>query len=182
MSEETNVVEMRKTIERLSKEKSELSTQVGHLQGEVRGYQAADAFREAGYNPAQGELFAAMNPEGEITVEAVAKFAEEKGLPALESTPESSTDTQDSTSVDADNSANLASMAGGGSRGGDGGAGGANVETLTRQQWQSLHMTDPAAAKQALASGRVEISKDNVFIGGQAAPRGTNPYLVTSDS
>lgn len=177
MSEEQNIPEMRKTIERLSKEKSTLEAQVGDLQSQVRVGEAKEAFRAAGYNPKHGELFALANPEGEVTVEAAAAFAEEQGLPALVSTQEASVGSEDSTAEE-DGTGDLSAMSGSGSRTGGSGAGGAAPESLTRQEWQDLYASDPEAGRQAIASGRVEISKGNPFVKGVGAPRGTNPYAA----
>jgi hypothetical protein len=175
--ESSNIPQMRETIDRLNKEKAGLQKDNGELQSKVRVFEAKDAFRGAGYNPNHGELFAAMNPEGEITPDAVAEFAERQSLPPLSGDTGDSSEEGDSTSDDAGDS-NLAGMAGSGSRGGDGGAGGANVESMTRQEWQALHADDPAAAAQAIASGRVEISKDNPYVSGSGLARGENPYAT----
>lgn len=176
MSEDTNVAQMRETIERLSKDKAGLKSENESQAKRLREFEAKDVFREAGYNPNHGKLFAALHPEGEITADAVVSFADEQGLPAL-STQEDSGDGQDSASQDDAGSQQLSAMAGSGSRAGDGGSGGAQVETLTRQQYKELHAVDPAAARAAVASGRVEISRDNVFGQNAPAPRGSNPYV-----
>lgn len=177
MSEET-IPQMRETIERLSKDKSGLAKQVEDQAKALRNYEAADAFRAAGYNPNHGKLFAALHPDGEITAEAVTAFADEQGLaPVQASTQESEAGGGDDTSQASDGMEAAAALAGGGSRAGDGGAGGSNVQTLTRAQWQDLHASDPAAARAAVASGRVDISRDNVYVrqaGGSQAPG--NPY------
>lgn len=178
MSDETNVSQMRDTIERLSKEKAGLEKSVAEQAKAIRVYEAADAFREAGYKPAAGKLFAAMHPEGEITADAVVAFADEQGLPAAStSTQEVTEEARNETSEAAKQAEGLSQMAGSGSRGGDGGAGSATAKSLTRQEWQVLHQTDPVAARQAVASGRVEISRDNVLGAAEAAPRGSNPYV-----
>ena len=178
MSEEQNIPQMRETIERLSKDKATLSEENGNLKGELRGRDAQDAFREQGYNPANGKLYAAMNPDGEITAESVVTFATEQGLSPVGDSQEAPNDAGGSSDSADDGSSELSGMSGGSSRGGDGGAGGAEVETLTRDEWRQLKTSDPAAAAQAVASGRVEISRDNVFAGGSGLPAGTNPYAT----
>ena len=177
MSEE-NIPQMRETIERLSKDKSGLESTVSDLTGQLRVKDAQDVFRSEGFNPAHGKLFAAVNPEGDITAEAVVAFADEQGLPLLDGTQETSTEGGESTSEATDGSEGLAGMAGGGSGAGDGGAGGAAVETLTRAEWQQLATSDPAAAKAAIASGRVEISKDNPYVKDSVSAPGVNPYAA----
>lgn len=182
---EMNVAQMRETIERLSKEKAGLEKQVEEvpaLRNRVREYEAKDAFRAAGYNPNHGELYAAIHPDGEITEESVVEFATRQSLsPVGSGTPSENEDGQESTSK-AQEQAALAALAGSGSGAGDGGSGGAQVETLTRQQWQELYANDPIAAKQAVASGRVEISKDNVYSSAKPA-QGVNPFVpVVTDA
>ncbi len=172
---EDNIAEMRKTIERLSKDKADLTKQVGDLAKANRVYQAKEAFQAQGYKPANGALYAAVNPEGEITPDDVVGFAEEQGFTPVEADSGSSDSKQESTSKTDDGSSEFSSMAGSGSRGGDGGAGGASDKTLTRQEWQQLHARDPEAAKAAVASGRVRISRDNTHSDVPNAP-GTNPF------
>lgn len=179
MSDSQNIPEMRDTIERLSKEKAALTQEVGSLSQELRVRDARDAFAAAGYAKSHGDLFVASNPEAEITAETVVAFADQFGLPTVAS-GESSTD-GDSASSQQEDQSGLTSMAGGGSRSGDTGAGGAQVESLTREQWKQLHATDPSAAAAAIASGRVEISRDNPFVKNSGLPRGTNPYALASD-
>jgi len=174
MSEET-IPQMRETIERLSKDKAGLTKQVTELSGNLRVRDAREAFRAEGYNPKHGDLFAANNPEGDITVEAVTSFANSFGLAQV-----SSSDTpkvvEDDTSTVEDGSEDLAALAGGGSRSGDGGAGAADTEKMTRKEWQSLYRTDPAAAKAAVASGRVSVSGEGFAPAGSSLVHGDNPY------
>lgn len=178
MSEET-IPQMRETIERLSKDKAGLQTQVDELSGQLRVRDAREAFRAEGYDPKQGDLFAASNPEGEITAEAVNEFAGSFNLQPV------AAESQEGESKAADEgdpapqapagSTGLAPAAGGGSLPGDSGSGGPGVKKMTRAEWQNLAATDPAAARAAVASGRVEISGDNPWTGTQV-PAG-NPYV-----
>lgn len=170
--EETNIPQMRETIERLTKDKAGLEKTLTEQAKSLRVIAAKEAFRTEGFNPANGKLYAAMVPDGDITAETVLAFAKEQGLSVLDkATQESSGDAGDSTSLEAKESANMAAMSGSSSRAGEGGAGGASPEVLTRTKWQELYHADPAAAKQAIASGKVEISD------GTPSPRGTNPYV-----
>jgi hypothetical protein len=173
MSEE-NIPQMRETIERLSKDNAGLESNVVDLTGQLRVRDARDAFRTEGFVPRNGDLFAAMNPEGDITAEAVVAFAEEQGLPlaGVESVPEDAGDSKE----DGDESESLSGMSGGGSRAGDGGASGAASESLTRQEWQQLYADDPDAARRAIASGSVQISDNG------PAPKGTNPYATLTQT
>lgn len=177
MSEDNqNVPQMRETIERLSKEKAGLQKEVSDLQKEVRVRDAREAFRVAGYDPRQGDLFATSRPDAEISSENVLEFAEEYNL-SPKSSGEEAPSEEDSTSDSAQDDSDLSAFGGSGSRSGDGGAGGADVKTLTRQEWQNLYSDDPVAAKQAIASGRVEISKDNPWARGGATKSTGNPYV-----
>lgn len=178
MSDSPNIPQMRETIDRLEKKVSSLETDLSSAQGDLRVRDARDAFRVAGYDPRQGDLFAASNPDAEITPENVQSFADQYNLSAVaEATP--SDGGEPTPEVESD-SAELAAMAGSGSRSGEGGAGGAASEPMSRAQWQQLYATDPAAAKAAIASGRVEISGDNPYVQGGGLPRGVNPYAETS--
>ncbi len=172
---EDNIAEMRKTIERLSKDKADLTKQVGDLTKANRVYQAKEAFQAQGFKPANGALYAAVNPEGEITPEDVVAFADEQGFSPVEQNSGDGGSSQESTSDGDDGSSDFSSMAGSGSRGGDGGAGGSSSETLTRQAWQELYARDPEAAKAAARQGRVQISKDNTHSNVPPAP-GVNPF------
>lgn len=181
MSEE-DISQMRKTIERLSKDKAELGTEVKDLSTQVQEYKAREVFSGEGYNPANGNLFVAMNPEKEVTAEVATDFAKAQGLILLESNQKSDDDAGKSTTEVEDGSKELAGMAGSGSGAGDGGAGGATVESLTRAQWQDLYRSDPAAAKAAVASGRVEISKDNPWVPNKVSTPGVNPYAALTET
>lgn len=179
MSDSTNIPEMRETIERLSKEKAALNTEVVQLKAAVRVRDARDTFRREGFSPEHGDLFAAANPDAEITPEAVVSFADQYNLKAASKEPASE---GTSTTEDGPDNSDLSQFSGSGSRGGDGGAGGAQVDTLTRDQWKDLYASDPAQAKAAVASGRVEISRDNPFVKGSGLPKGVNPYVSAADA
>ena len=182
MSEEMTVPDLREAFDRLTKDKKGLLQEVEDLTKRVRVGEAKDAFREAGYTPANGALFAAINPDGEITADAVTAFATEQGLTPLVTGSEAKEQEGDTTSDDKDGSKALAALAGSGSRAGDGGAGGATADTLTRQEWQQLYADDPAAGKAAITSGRVEISRDNVYAKNTSLPKGVNPYALARET
>ncbi len=180
MSEET-IPQMRETIDNLNKSNKDLTSANETLTTENRGFAARDAFRNEGYAANHGDLFAAKNPEGDITVDAVNEFAGQFNLTKVElETDESGSDEGsdeggDGTDGDAPGSKALAGMQRGGSSSGDG-AGGASVEKMTQADWQALHATDPAAAKEAVRQGRVAISNDNPWLDGKPAQAGMNPY------
>lgn len=182
MSEEMTNSELRDAFARVSKDNTGLQKDVKDLTQKIRIGEAQNAFREAGFVPANGSLYAAINPEGEITADAVEAFAKEQGLVPAVGKPDESTESGDSASDVDDGTAVLAPLAGSGSRAGEGGAGGAATDSLTISEWQDLYALDPSAAKVAVASGKVEISRDNVFAKNTSLPRGVNPYIKAQET
>ena len=181
MSEET-VPQMRDQIKALEKDlRAERDTNAG-LKTQLRVRDARDVFRDQGFNPKHGDLYAAVNPDGEITAESVVAFADEQSLNPISATSENAEEV-DSADATAEAEKDLSVMAGGGSSGGDGGAGGANVQSLTRPEWVELSRSDPAAARAAAASGRVQLNKGNPYAPNHGPVAGGNPYVpATSDS
>jgi hypothetical protein len=179
MSEET-IPQMREQIDELTKQlKSERNTNT-QLATENRVLAARDVFRERGYSPKAGELFAAANPEGDITVESVDTFAQEFGFGALDSGAENQEENADEGSEanePAPGNPDLSLMGRSGSGVGEGGAGGSSSEPMTRQEWQELYARDPQTARAAVASGRVQISDDNFYVG---KPTVGNPYASST--
>ena len=179
MSEET-VPQMRERIDQLEKQNRELGKLVPGLQTENRVLKARDVFGAEGFAPEGGELYAAQNPEGEITSESVAEFATKynfgKAGAPVEPVADAETEAEEKSAPKAaPGAAELGALSRGGSRAGEGGAGASSTEPMTRAEWQSLYARDPAAAKAVVASGRVQISKDNVFSGVRPDPG--NPYV-----
>jgi hypothetical protein len=179
MSEET-IPQMRDQIDTLSKANKDLAAEAVRLEGENRGFAARDAFRNEGYAANHGDLYAAANPEGEITADGVNEFASQFNLPKLEVVAttegdEGSTDEGDLSSTEGVGSTDLADMARGGSRPGES-AGGATSDGMTRAEWQVLMQTDPAAGKEAVRQGKVQLSSGNPWGDGQPVVPGTNPY------
>jgi len=177
MSEET-IPQMREQIDALTKQLKEANNSGSKLAKENRVLKARDIFREQKLDPKKADLFVGQH-EGDVTEEAVVAFAQEYGFEVVapEGAGEGSEGEpsgEESGSEAAPGSEELGKLARGGSRAGDGGAGGAAVETLTRQEWQALMKRDPAAGKEAVRRGRVQISKDNVFSG--TTPDPGNPY------
>lgn len=177
MSEET-IPQMREQINALEKQLKELSKANSDFATENRVLAARDVFRQQGYSAEGGELFAAQNPDGEITAEAVDAFVQKYGLAQAKGGEAPSTEEETAPAADP-GTAELAALSRSGSRAGEGGASGSSLEPMTRQQWQELHARDPQAAKVAVASGRVQISKDNVYVGGKSAG---NPFAPTAQS
>jgi hypothetical protein len=183
MSEET-IPQMRDQIDTLNKANKDLTADVDRLTGENRGFAARDAFRNEGYAANHGDLYAAANPEGDITADGVNEFAGQFNLPKLElevSTEgdEGSTEEGDQSLDGGAGSTDLADMARGGSRPGES-AGGASPESMTRAEWQVLMQSDPAAGQEAVRQGKVQISRDNPWGDGQPVTPGSNPYNPSS--
>lgn len=161
MSEQT-IPEMRERIDALDKANKKLE---GDLKVQVqtnRTLQAKEVFRDKGFDPKHGELFATTNPDGDITGEAVEAFVEQWSLSAAKETPATEeTAPVEGTEQGAPSTAstNLAGMNGGGSGPGGGGQPAVEATTLTKDQWHELNRTDPVAAREALS--RVELRKDN---------------------
>ncbi len=178
MSEET-VPQMRETIERIRGERNTAQKAVVKLEGEIHIRDAREAFRTGGYDPSHGDLFAAKQPDMEITEENVATFADTWNLPAVAAPSTTTGEGEGETSEVADGSEALAGMAGSGTASGEGGPDGAAETKLTRQAWQKLMMSDPAAAKAAAVSGQVILSGDNPWLGSDRdrTPSGQNPYV-----
>lgn len=168
MANEETVPQMRDRIEQLNAEKATALRQAQEAEATVRKLSARDAFREAGYSAAHGELFAAQNPEGEITPEAVTEFASNYNLQLVSGSAEASTtstDSEEGTSEEAnDPGQGLANFSGGGSRASTGTAAGAGAGKMTKEEWHKLNRDNPAAARDALLKGKVEMSAQNFYV------------------
>ena len=182
MSEET-IPQMREALDNANKSIKDLTADNEKLTTDNRGFAARDAFRNEGYAANHGDLYAASNPDGDITVEAVNEFAGQFNLAKVEAgetkvVEDGVTDEGgDGTEGKAPGSKALADMQRGSSSSGDG-AGGASPEKMTIAEWQALHQTDPAAAKEAQRQGRVAVSNDNPWMDGMPVQPGLNPYVV----
>lgn len=177
MSEET-IPQMRETIDSLTTDLGKARDSENAALGQVKELTGQVIALGQGYSKAQGGLYAKV-AEGDLSAEGFDSFATEQGLPQAQSNTETdseegSTD-EGSSATDVAGSADLAKMAGGGSQAGES-AGGATTKQMTRSEWQELHASDPAAAREAVAKGRVEIARDNPFGDASAVAKGTNPY------
>jgi hypothetical protein len=178
MSEES-IPQMREQIESLTADLSSARASEETALGKVKDLTGQVIALEQGYTKAQGGLYAKV-AEGDLSAEGFDVFAQEQGLPqrqapaSAEGGKSASADEGDP-ATPAEGSSNLANMGRGGSRPGES-AGGATTERMTRQEWQELHANDPAAAREAVRQGRVEIAKDNPFGDARAVAQGTNPY------
>jgi hypothetical protein len=177
MSEET-IPQMRDQIDSQAKQIKTLEGTNAELGKDLRTRDAREAFRDAGYNPKHGDLYADKNPSGDITQELVASFAGDWDLSPLSDDSDSS-DEGDGTTDAGDGSDALSSMDRSGSRAGDGGDGVSNQKLLTRQEWAEMKVSDPAQAAAALNQGRVLVSTSGNLRVGQTQAPGVNPYEPT---
>jgi hypothetical protein len=174
MSEET-IPQMREQIDSLSKELKTLRATNTDLEKAKRVLTTKDIFRNEGYSPSHAELFVSMNPEGDVTKEAIVEFVGQYGLVAEKTSEEGQEVSNDegSETGNAPGSEDLATMSRGGSGSGEGSAGGAVGKDMTRQEWQRLYAQNPAEAQNALRQGRVQFSDST------PVPSGVNPYATS---
>lgn len=145
---------MRDQIDALTKDLNKAKRQVDELLKENRGLKARDAFSEI--NPDLAELFVAVNPEAEITVDAAKEFAAKYNFGAAAPAEEEEEETPSPT----DNSKlNLINRAGSGA--GQGGTAGPGEQVLSVPEYVTLLKKDKAAAEEALAKGLVRVRDDN---------------------
>lgn len=159
MAESETIPQMREQIDKLNGDLKKQQDAAAELSKENRLLKARDVFREQGYDPVHGELFATSN-SGEITAEAVDEFAGKYGLvPTTKEASEEGTQSDETGADDSDDGMSSFSRAGSGA--GTGGAAGPQGDVLTREEWVALSKSNPAAAKEAVAGGRVQLRDDN---------------------
>ena len=180
MSEET-IPQMREALDNANKSIKDLTATNEKLTTDNRGFAARDAFRNEGYAANHGDLYAASNPEGEITVDAVNEFAGQFNLTKVETavvedvTEDADGGAGDGTDASAPGSTDLGKMDRGGSSSSDG-TGGVAPEKMTIPEWQALMQSDPVAGEEAQRQGRVAVSGDNPWVDGKPVAPGLNPY------
>lgn len=177
MTEET-IPQMRDTIDRLTKDLKTIGAERDDAVAEVRGLTGREFAREADFSPQAGELYA-KNTVEDLSAEGFESFATGVGLTANvkeEAKVDGEEDpSKEETTTEAKGSADLTKMARGGSATEEGGAGSATEELMTRAEWTELSVTDPIAAREALAKGKVLLSKDNPYVGD--SPKTGNPFV-----
>ncbi|MCI0558202.1 MAG: hypothetical protein MN733_06880 [Nitrososphaera sp.] len=175
MSDET-IPQMREQIEALVKDLDLAKSNASTLAKENRRLLARDVARDNGFAASRGDLFASVS-DGDITAEGFLAFTQANDLAPLgsDSASTGSSGGGDLTPSAPVGSADLSQMARGGSRPGDS-AGGASQEKMSRQAWQELYANDPAAAREAVRQGRVEIASGNPFGDAKSVAAGRNPY------
>lgn len=180
MSEET-IPQMRDRIDALEVTVKERDTTIVGLESTNHKFAARDAFRDEGFAANHGDLYAAANPDGDITKESVLEFADQFNLGKAESEaaaegaegdPE---EAGDGTDAKAPGSPDLGKLERGGSSSSDG-SGGAALEKMTIPEWQALMLSDPVAGKEAQRQGRVAVSGTGIGGDGKPVAPGVNPY------
>ena len=159
MAESDTIPQMREQIEKLQADIKKQQDSASELAKENRLLKARDVFRSQGYDPVHGELFA-NSTSGDITPEAVDEFAGKYGLTA---TAPNEPPTSDEEGTD-DGGDAMADFSRAGSGAGSGGAAGPQENALTREDWIALSKSNPAAAKEAVAAGRVQLRADNPWV------------------
>lgn len=145
MSEGNEPAELRKAYD-------ELKDNYSSLQKEHTTFKAATLFKEQNLSPKHADLFLAANPGAEITSETIQAFAEEYQLaPATEA---ATAEPPPTTPQTAPPSEGLASMEGAAGTP-EGTIGEALPAQMSKEDFQQLLRTNPDAAAQAYAEGRV---------------------------
>jgi hypothetical protein len=154
-----------------------LKAEHSKLQREYTGYKAETTFKEAGLSAKHAELYLATNPDGDISPDTVKAFAEEYGLqpaqapaapqpaPAAEGhlpadgSPPAVERTLSDGAQPADAALAQVAAAAGSPQAT---IGAAAPGKMSRTEFQRLLETNPSAAAQAYAEGRVERNERNV--------------------
>jgi len=157
MAEET-IPDMRNRIDGLEKQLVTEQKAREAAEGNLRLFEARDAFREAGYQPKHADLFI-KSFEGPITPEAVVNFVDEFGLAPQPKGAEGEGTKVKNEAVQSQG--NLSSFSRAGSGAGEGGQQSPKGDTMTRQAWEELSRTDPNAARIAVQKGLVQLRTDN---------------------
>lgn len=162
------VPQMRERIDQQNEQLKAKEQELAELKAQLRTSNARELFREQGLSPKHAELFAATNPEGELTPEAVQEFATSYGLATPADEPSEAAEApQEGTTEDPGEG--LSAFSGAGSQGQAGEAATPRKTKLTRDEWKALQKSDPAAAKNALLNGQVELNPNNFYVrSGQA--------------
>ena len=175
--------DLREAFESLQKEHEKLQKKNESLASENRTLKASNAFRDAELSPDLADLYVAANPDAsDISVDEALSFAQKYGIQGG-AVPAASDDGQDDgaeqepqvTKQEPDRSG-LENIARAGSGAGGTGQPPASDKTLTRDEFLTLQRDNPAAARQALAEGRVKLRADNPLAEGSNAPLGSNPF------
>lgn len=178
--------QVRAQLDQVTKDLKKAQTEAADLLTKNRKLEAQNAFRDAELSPSLADLFVAVQPEAEITVEAAKTFAETYGVQGLapEGSGEGSGEGGTTPPAQPATDTKLSQMGKAGSRGGDGGRQSAATKTYTTQEWVDLQRNDPAAAEQVRQEGRIALNPEN-----RAGPRdtwvkrtGSNPFLARLQS
>lgn len=161
MSDENTPAELREQVEALTKDIAKERKAKEDLLKENRSLKARDSFREATLSPDLADLFVAVNPDGDISVEAAKDFAEKYGVGAAAAPDEQNGGSGDGTEPPAPNTQGLDLINRAGSGAGNGGQPPAGDKTMSVTEYVELLRRDKPAAQTALAEGRVRVRDDN---------------------
>lgn len=159
-----SVPQMRERIDQQNEQLKAREQELQELKSQLRTANARELFREQGLSPKHAELFAATNPEGELTPESVQEFATSYGLAPQAAEPSEAGDTPEPQTTEDDPGEGLSAFSGAGSRGQAGDAATPRTTKMTRDEWKALRDRDPAAAKVAIANGQVELNPNNFYV------------------
>ena len=161
------------TVAELEKERNRLGKALRDEQKKVRELEAfrveieaerrtssiADVFTKAGANPKHANLYAKLNPDvdpASLGSEAVTTWLTENDLPVPEATSEAIQEVKEPGFVPAPTSQATASKG-----------------VLSREDWNKLLVTDPAAAQEAFLAKRVDLSDVEALRSSHHGPKET---------
>lgn len=138
--------DLREALARAEARAAEAEKTANAAQSELRQYKATVTFEKSGLLPKHAELFLKANPDAEVTPEAVSDFAHEYGL-VTEAAPPS---TEEPKSEGGNPALSAFQNAGGG---GTEGAAPAAQPKMSREEFDALLASNPAAAAEAYVKG-----------------------------
>lgn len=179
MPELDNVPDLRAHADKLESDLAKSQAALVESQADNQGFAAREAFTKAGYEPKFADLYVSAEPEGDLTPEAIKVWTGTFGLEPTEApVGEEGEGNSKSTETAGASTAALADLGRGGSSS-EGGPGSSTDEKLiTVPEWQALTKSDPAAAREAAANGRIKLRPDNAWVRGYSlSETGSNPYI-----
>lgn len=151
MTDENTPKDLREALDRANERVAQAEEAAKTATAELRTFQAQVTFERNGLTAKHADLFLAANPEAEVTPDAITSFAEEYGLVPAGDPDGSSSDDGGSASDEPTETAGLAGL--GRAAGGTSGAAPAAQPKLSREEFDKLLETDPAAAAKAYVDG-----------------------------
>lgn len=140
---------LEKAIKAQTPELEELRSFKAQVVAEQRNSEVGRIFQSAGLNPSHSKLFTALNPEGEVTVQAVAGFAKEYGLVGEDTSFEQVAQAERDATPPA-KSEGFAPFTPENT---------APAATISRADWLKLMETDTEEAQRLFQKGRVDLAE-----------------------